>query len=247
VSFLCIDHVPDLVQVDAVADQAVRINPANARGHQPGTGLEAAGDRTFFWSPGTVLKVRFLDGSPALHDRVMAAASDWTDHAYLQFVVVDDGDSDIRVTFGGGVNESALGTKAAAPELFGPDDPTMWLAEVPSADPDRAAGICRHEFGHAIGLIHEHSSPEAGIKWNKPQVYHDLAGPPNYWKPEDVEFNVFQRYATVTTQYTAFDPASVMLYPIPPGWTLDGLTVPENRVLSATDKAFVTTVYPQPQ
>ena len=28
-----------------------------------------------------------------------------------------------------------------------------------------------HEFGHAIGLIHEYRSPAGYIPWNKPAVY----------------------------------------------------------------------------
>ena len=36
-----------------------------------------------------------------------------------------------------------------------------------------------HEFGHALGLNHEHKNPSAGIKWNKPVVYSDYAAAPN--------------------------------------------------------------------
>lgn len=242
-SFLCVDRIPSLVQRDAVADAAIRVNPANARG---GGRFEAAGDPTHFWVPGSTLRVRFLDGAAHLRERVMAAAVDWTAHAHLRFAVVDDGDAEIRVTFDGSGNWSALGTMAAAPEMFPPDEPTMCLSEVPSASEDRAGRISRHEFGHAIGLVHEHSSPASGMRWNRPEVYRALAGPPNFWTPADVEYNVFERYAATTHRHSAFDPQSVMLYAFPASWTLDGVTFPENSTLSATDRAFAASIYPAP-
>jgi hypothetical protein len=243
-SFVCVDRVPDLVYRDLVADSAVRINPANARGGRRRGPFEAAGDPTTFWLPGTTLRVRFLDGPAALHEQVMVAAVDWTIHAALRFAVVDSGDAEIRVTFDGDGNWSALGTTATVAEMFALDEATMCLSEVPSAAAERVGRISRHEFGHAIGLVHEHSSPASGMNWNKPEVYRALAGPPNYWTPEQVEYNVFERYATETTRYTAFDPESVMLYAFPAEWTLDGVTFPENNTLSPIDRAFVASVYP---
>ena len=62
-----------------------------------------------------------------------------------------------------------------------------------------------HEVGHAIGCVHEHSSPASTIKWNKPVVYQALAGPPNNWDKAKVDFNVFERYAENQTQFSAFD------------------------------------------
>lgn len=56
-------------------------------------------------------------------------------------------------------------------------------------------GVVLHEFGHAIGLIHEHQNPLGGIKWNKPNVYRDLGGPPNLWPKETVDHNMFATYA----------------------------------------------------
>nr|BFE73961.1 hypothetical protein GCM10020092_072620 [Actinoplanes digitatis] len=158
--------------------------------------------------------------------------------------MVDSADAEIRVTFQGAENSSALGVTALDQRDYAPGAPTMILAEVPWATPGRVDRLARHEFGHAIGLVHEHSSPAAGIRWNKPVVYQALADPPNYWKPEVVDSNVFHRYAAGATQFTSFDPDSVMIYGFPPSWTLDGLTYPENSELSAMDKKFARRIYP---
>jgi hypothetical protein len=238
-SFICIDPFVPLELTSLADDRAVEIRPDN-----DGSNLHAAGDRLRFWGTGMSLRVRFLD-SPDLAERVMDAAAAWTDHANLEFRPVDRGPAEIRVTFEGTGNWSALGTDALVPELFPVDGPTMCLSEIPVAtSSSRVDRVARHEFGHAIGLVHEHSSPAAGIPWNKAAVYTDLAGPPNNWTTEMVDHNVFRAYDATTTNHTAFDPKSIMLYAFPPRWTLDGRTFPENSVLSPTDTTFVRTVYP---
>jgi hypothetical protein len=110
---------------------------------------------------------------------------------------------------------------------------------------DDLRAVTLHEFGHALGLIHEHQSPAAAIPWNKPAVYDYYAGPPNYWTPEQVERNLFGLYDGEVTQYSHFDPQSIMLYPIDPALTLDGSATGWNRALSETDKSFVGQLYPR--
>lgn len=225
-SFICMDRQPGLLDLEPV------------------TGPEACAETRHLWPTGTTLNVRFLDGGPGLRTRVMAAASAWTEHANLTFRVVDDGPADIRVTFAEPGNWSAVGTMSRLTSMFPPGAATLCLGEAPAADPARLARLARHEFGHAIGLVHEHSSPAAGIAWNRPAVLAALAGPPNHWSPADVAVNVFDRYRATRTQFTVFDPASVMLYAFPPEWTLNGLTFPDNNDLSAADKAFAAQIYP---
>lgn len=238
-SFVCLDPIVPLELSSLAADRAIEIRADN-----DGTNLEAAGDKRRFWKRGTTLLVRFLD-SPELTDRVMEAAAAWTDHAELHFEVVTTGRAHIRVTFEGEGNWSALGTDASLEELFAADAPTMCLSEIPVAESSRRVDrIARHEFGHAIGLVHEHSSPAAGIPWNKPVVYAALAKPPNSWTPEMVDHNVFRVYDATTTNHTEFDPLSVMLYTFPPEWTLDRRTFPDNTTLSPTDADFVRRIYP---
>ena len=43
-----------------------------------------------------------------------------------------------------------------------------WLT--PDSDDDELRRVVLHEFGHALGLIHEHQNPEGGIEWNEPAV-----------------------------------------------------------------------------
>lgn len=103
--------------------------------------------------------------------------------------------------------------------------------------------VVLHEFGHALGLIHEHQLPENGIRWNRKAVIEDLSQEPNSWTLEDIETNVLRIANKSDLIYTSFDPKSIMIYPFQPAWTEDGYFVEANRELSPGDKAFVHEVY----
>ena len=106
-------------------------------------------------------------------------------------------------------------------------------------------GVARHEFIHAIGGMHEQCNPNANICWNKPVVYADLAGPPNYWPPATVDANVF--YVCTGAQATSQDIYSISQYPIPVRWLGCGATtgIPGGQFFSLKDREFWgTVVYP---
>ena len=101
-----------------------------------------------------------------------------------------------------------------------------------------------HEFGHTLGLIHEHQNPNRPINWNRAAVIADLSGPPNNWDAETIENNIFKRYDPGELSSTPTDPESIMMYPIPAAWTTDGFSVGLNEDLSATDRDFIREAYP---
>ena len=79
--------------------------------------------------------------------------------------------------------------------------------------------VVLHEFGHALGLIHEHQNPVGGIIFNREAVIRDLSGPPNDWSVSEIEFNVLTPASPDDVAATAMDPNSIMMYPIPASWT----------------------------
>ncbi|KAL8950020.1 MAG: hypothetical protein Q9222_003914 [Ikaeria aurantiellina] len=104
--------------------------------------------------------------------------------------------------------------------------------------------VILHEFGHALGAIHEHESPFASIPWNKDRVYKDLGGPPNNWDRAKVDQNMFTLYTLDKVEATAFDMNSIMLYHYPAEWTTNGKATPFNTDLSDGDKSYIHFVYP---
>jgi hypothetical protein len=159
----------------------------------------------------------------------------------LQFV--DSGQADVRIAFKQGDGSwSTLGMQCR--DVQDPD-PTMnygWLT--PESDDDEVRRVVLHEFGHALGLIHEHQNPEGGIRWNEPAVIADLSGPPNEWSESQIRSNVLDHYEPNTITATPVDALSIMMYPIPKAWTLDGFSADMNDDLSSEDRTFIHETYP---
>ncbi len=187
------------------------------------------------WSPGDTLKVSFIGGNASQRQKAIAAANGISKIALLDFQFVDSGGV-IRIAFNPSLGAwSNIGRDALS---VSSSQPTMNLGF-------DQAGTYTHEFTHAVGAIHEHQSPfNNPIKWNKPQVYHDLSGPPNNWDQATIDHNMFETYSKTILNGTDFDPLSVMLYSFPATWTVDGFHVDPNAVLSPKDVLWLATKYP---
>jgi astacin (peptidase family M12A) len=240
---VCLDlHMPKEFAAIAEAKAA-----AEHAGSGPLSPFEAALVKAKRWRNGRTLHIRFMDGDQALQQRVADCATEWTRHANIQFAFDNAQDAEIRVAFIQGAGSwSAVGTDALVEEWFAKNEPTMnfgWLT-TDSTDDD-VSSVVLHEFGHALGLIHEHQSPAAEIRWNKELIYRQLGGPPNNWPRETVDHNVFDRIAKTELNFTQYDATSIMHYFFPKEWTLDGTEFRENAVLSPNDIQFISQQYPR--
>jgi hypothetical protein len=197
------------------------------------------------WIPGSRVRVRFTEGDPKLWDRVIRVAEEWTGPqlANLSFQVVEDEDADIRVAFRPGDGSwSYLGTMCRQIPLGRPTMNYGWLT--PGSTDDELRRVVLHEFGHAIGLIHEHQNPDHPISWNRAAVIAELSGAPNHWDRETIEHNIFHRYDPAAVLSTPVDAGSIMMSAIPASWTTDGFSTELNRDLSDTDRRLIRDAYP---
>jgi hypothetical protein len=204
----------------------------------------AAVERFKLWQNGRTLRVRFLDGRADVQAKVEAIAHEWEDVANLTLRFVKSGAAEIRVSFAEqGFSWSTVGTDCLtvpakeATMNFGWLTPTTALTEY--------RRVVRHEFGHALGMIHEHQNPDAQgkIPWDKPKVYAYYAK--QGWSKDDVDTNLFEVYDTAMTNFTDFDPTSIMEYAIPEELTIGTYSIGWNTALSDTDAAFMRSQYPR--
>jgi len=196
------------------------------------------------WTTGEVVRIAFIGGTAEQRAHVQRVASQWLLHANLVFKYVADGaESDVRISFVKGGSWSYFGAQA---RLIKPERATMnfgWLPEKPEADDQ---GTILHEFGHMLGLGHEHQNPNGIFTWKRDVVIESLSGPPNKWTVEQIEGNVLNRYdgESDTVHASDFDPDSIMLYSFPPEWNEEGVKTTSNSALSHRDKCVIGKMYP---
>lgn len=198
------------------------------------------------WEDGRKLRVRFLDGSATQRKRVEAKAHLWEDHANIRFAFGDDKDAEIRVSFSFDAGSwSAVGTDCLVAAYFPKHQPTMNFGWLDDDTSDREyERVVVHEFGHALGCIHEHQSPNEKLKWNRKAVYAAFSGPPNYWSKDEIDHNILEKYPAKGISASAFDVGSIMLYQFDASLFADHKATPLNYKLSKQDKTFIKAMYP---
>lgn len=230
------------------------------------------------WENGRVLKVCFFNANPVVVQLIRSVASEWLEsnnnlsfdfgaaptwHNCLNPKI---GFPQIRVGFSergfwsyvGSDSERYGGERAPSMNL---DSFNRIYSEskysiqevVEKADAYDKATI-RHEFGHAIGLLHEHQNPNLNcrtqIKWEGPgNVYEILGGDPNYWTKEQVERN-FAIVELTDPDYVAgdADSESIMKYSLSKTYLKD----PESKCagginyeISRKDRQVVSKLFPK--
>jgi len=194
------------------------------------------------WNTGDIITVKFLNGTARLHDRVIEVLKEWEDLTNIKFRVNDTGPSSVRVKFNNGRNDSSIGTDALTVQ----DDIETVSFNIIHADSakDELRQVVLHEFGHVLGLVHEHSHPDCDIEFN-------IAAANRYFKSvygfseADVERNLFRKYLHNQVRCPAFDEKSIMMYNIPPECTKNNKEYMEATDLSTLDRSFIPLLYPE--
>lgn len=158
-------------------------------------------------------------------------------------------ESDVRISFIKSMGAfSFLGTQALHQ---GNDTITMNLGwtdqDVQSSDDPTLAGtgvVIIHEFGHLLGMIHEHSRADAKLVWNKSVVYTKLGQPPNDWDHQMCDDQIFHQYALSSFNGSAYDQHSVMHYVFPVSFFENSPKLTEARGFSDLDMVWINKKYP---
>lgn len=202
--------------------------------------------RQYIWTSGQTVRVKFLSGNSYLQNKVIQFASQWSSYANInfQFVGVNE-NSDIKINFdSSGASWSYYGNYCInIPQNQASMNFGWFNNSTPDAEFSRTI---IHEFGHALGMVHEHQNPNVTIPWDRPAVYAYFGGAPNYWSTQQVDNNILNTFNPGETNSSSYDRASIMHYFFPNGLTTDGSTFTQNNVLSDMDKSFIGQIYPLP-
>ena len=208
------------------------------------------------------VRVCFFSGSDALRSRIAKIAMEWKSAA--PGVPLDFGNvENPRLCKSGDVNHIRVGFRFTgywsligqdSIKFAGPDEQSMNFERFDTSPPSDAEfhETVLHEFGHAIGLEHEHQNPLAKCKdeFDWPKIYSWLAEPPNNWSKEIVDHNMSILNEPGLLAST-FDRKSIMLYTFPPEYFKQGTRAscynPPNTALSDGDKSIVQALYPTSQ
>lgn len=229
------------LKIDDIASYqaAVNENPNNIASKQSGgRSKRAVGIHTKFWNPSRNLTISFLDNPPqSLKDAIKKLILEWDDYVSLTFSFIDGKNGTIRIKTDTNSNASQIGTDALAMDA---DEPTMYIASRPTDSEFRTAVL--HEFGHALGLHHEHLHPDANIPWNKPKVYKEYA---EKWgmDKKTVDWNIFTPISDPLA-ITGYDKTSIMHYPVEKELTDGNFEIPLNTEISHDDKRIMNYFYP---
>ncbi len=159
----------------------------------------------------------------------------------LKFVYVDNPQhANVRISFDpDGGAWSLVGTDC----LHVKSKPTMNLGWYD-------VGTVLHEFGHVLGMVHEHQNPKGDdghpnpIDWNDSKVY-AWASQTQGWDKQTTEKNILSKYANNQINGSEFDPLSIMLYFFPKSLTLDNEGTHQNLRLSGADALWINKMYPR--
>ncbi len=212
------------------------------------------------WNTGDTLTVCFIEGDSSIRQTIVSTASEWTapGRANLKFdfggapifrtcTVADE--SRIRIGFRGPGYNSFVGSDSVYQGI--PGKATMNFQNFDRYPPERRylRATILHEFGHALGLEHEHQSPKEGCdaEFSWPQVYAELAKPPNRWSSKTVDFNLRALPDSSAFYASIRDRLSIMHYHLDAWMFVKGeqssCYVPQNYELSALDIEGIKKAY----
>ncbi|KAH9995886.1 hypothetical protein BJV74DRAFT_298794 [Russula compacta] len=206
------DNPSDLQKSFCIELYSRSFNQSRARNDSARSSLRLGVENQFKWQNGRTLTVCFL-GYPSeyLKRRVKEIAPQWMRYANIKFHFVEGQRADIRIKFTGlnGNSSSYVGSDNLN---ISPHEETMELGLVDSSSEALIRRTVLHEFGHALGCVHEHSQPNFPFHWNEQVVIDAHRG---IWDAQTVRDNIFEKYNHQQVTASSFDRRSIMLYHFP--------------------------------
>ncbi|KAI1743165.1 hypothetical protein F4680DRAFT_409354 [Xylaria scruposa] len=204
-------------------------------------------DTSLLWGEDRPITVSFLGSctTSSFTDEqvkgfVKDGAHDWARGTSLRFSFLHANDpnqdqANIRISFQEGGSWSVIGTTSME---FG--KATMNLGFKRDVKKGEITRAVLHEFGHALGFHHEHSSPDCPLHLDRETIMKDNGNFSPRWFINNFEKLVMSS----TIEASCFDIDSIMMYTIWPSWNEEEACIRAKSILSKTDRRMVRKWYP---
>lgn len=200
---------------------------------------------SYKWNIGKEISVKIINNNDSnIKNFIASTIKEWEKYANIKFKFVSPiEDAEIRISITKDLNcWSRIGTSCL--NVTNQQLPTMNLGcFIDRQNPQIARAIVLHEFGHALGCIHEHQSPSANIAWDESAILRAYSIIPG-WNMQKIKINILNKLPQSDISNSDYDKDSIMHYYYPDYFTLDKQGIDMNLELSQQDKDFINCCYP---
>jgi len=198
------------------------------------------------------INIAFVSGTPEERELVKKFAMPWTKYANLNFNFYDSlseapgGRAHIRIQISrrDDKNPFAGDSYVGTDSLYAGAPQSMRIFIKPDEMSYLLRGVVLHEFGHALGLNHEHQHPQRTYEFDETKLFANCAS-------RGIDYSHCKRiytdtYSSWENNLLTYDPESIMHYSLDRNYVKSG---PEaiyhgNSDLSLLDKIGIARTYP---
>jgi hypothetical protein len=201
---------------------------------------------------GDPLLYKFMDGKHGGHEhqrqKVRKTIPEWSRYANVEFKEAGKDElAPIRITFDPSDGSWAIVGNHSCKEDEGRATMNLgWVNAFNSTLHREEQAVILHEFGHALGMFHEHQSPAHGNQTVvDPKAAIEFYKKTQGWSEEEVMEQVVRPYnERDVSNFSQVDTKSIMHY-FQPSEVTSGPPIEYNYYLSDLDKAYMVINYPR--
>jgi hypothetical protein len=196
-----------------------------------------------FWPNGRRINVAFSGGNQSTNNKVLNYANMWSKYANVSFVSEKTGSYDIIVGYDQAGYWSYIGTDCGV--LAKQGQQTLNLQgfdhqEMPESEWSRV--VC-HEFGHALGALHEQVRPEVVARLDRAKCYAYFERTQG-WSRQMIDQQILMPIDMGSVVASIEQDTSIMMYAFPSNVTTDGKPIIGGIKITELDGKTIAKVYP---